>query len=277
MPLLGTMADETIATPRVRAYLEALLPLAAIAQEPSLSFLFSAQRHIRTLESQDPYYLDETWKDRDRWKPQQTWPSFADLSATIMGELYDAARAASDTVLSVLVLAVERDHLMKEADVSDLAGPQRVGREVLRWLRSPNRRPLRAFLSYCREDSAAVRQLHERLTTAGVEVWLDDVALLPGQEWKSEIAKAVRRSDVVIVCLSERAVTKVGYVQKEIREALQYADEHPPDTMFVVPVRFDDCLIPSAMKHLHCVDLWTEAGYQKLLDALHQKSLQIDS
>jgi len=277
MALLGASADQTIATSQVRAYLEALLPLAAIALEPSLSSLFSAQTYLRILERRDPDYLDATWEGCDRWsRPQQTWPSFDELSAATMRHLYDAARSASDTVFDVLVRAVEHDARLTEAEVSVLSGPEKVRREVFRWLRSPNRRPLRAFLSYCREDATEVRQLHDRLTAAGVEVWLDEVALLPGHDWKSEIAKAVRRSDVVIVCLSRRAVAKVGYVQKEIREALQYADEHPPDSMFVVPVRFDECAIPPPMKHLHYVDLWTDVGYQKLLDALHEKSLQID-
>ena len=54
---------------------------------------------------------------------------------------------------------------------------------------------------------------------------MDEINLVPGQDWAIEIKKAVRRSDFVLVCLSASAVTKNGFVQKEIRFALDVADE----------------------------------------------------
>lgn len=47
---------------------------------------------------------------------------------------------------------------------------------------------------------------------------------LPGQEWQQEIPKALRASDVVLVCLSKGAINKTGYVQKEIKYALDVAE-----------------------------------------------------
>ena len=41
----------------------------------------------------------------------------------------------------------------------------------------------------------------------------------PDKNWKQEIPKAVRASDVVIVCFSRHSVNKAGYIQKEIKYA----------------------------------------------------------
>jgi hypothetical protein len=86
-------------------------------------------------------------------------------------------------------------------------------------------RALRVFLCHASADKPAVRELYQRLRAAGFEPWLDEEDLLPGQDWQYEIPKAVRQSDVVIVCLSRGSITKAGYVQKEIKFALDAADE----------------------------------------------------
>ncbi|MGH9194413.1 MAG: toll/interleukin-1 receptor domain-containing protein, partial [Acidimicrobiia bacterium] len=50
------------------------------------------------------------------------------------------------------------------------------------------------FLSYAREDEDTAMRLYEKLSDAGVVVWLDRVALIPGQVWKQEVARAIQRS-----------------------------------------------------------------------------------
>ena len=54
---------------------------------------------------------------------------------------------------------------------------------------------------------------------------MDDEDLVPGQDWQAEIQRAVRTSEVVIVCLSTCAVNKEGFVQKEIKFALDCAKQ----------------------------------------------------
>jgi len=41
-------------------------------------------------------------------------------------------------------------------------------------------------------------------------------------------------------------ITKQGFVQKEIRFALDIADEHPPGRIFIIPVRLVDCDVPDS-------------------------------
>ena len=77
-------------------------------------------------------------------------------------------------------------------------------------------RKLKVFLCHSKDDKIKVRRLFHRLIADGFDAWLDEEKLLPGQDWDLEIRKAVRESDVVVVCLSNSSITKAGYVQKEI-------------------------------------------------------------
>ncbi|MHC4124586.1 MAG: toll/interleukin-1 receptor domain-containing protein, partial [Planctomycetota bacterium] len=77
------------------------------------------------------------------------------------------------------------------------------------------------FISYAREDAAIADRLYQDLIgVRGVTPWLDSKKLLPGVRWKFEIMEAVKRCDLFIVLLSNKSVSKKGFVQYEIREAL---------------------------------------------------------
>ena len=87
-------------------------------------------------------------------------------------------------------------------------------------------RKLKVFLCHSSGDKPAVRDLYTRLQADGFDPWLDEEDLLPGQEWEKEIPKAVRAAEAIIVCLSHASITKEGYVQKEIGDALNVAEEN---------------------------------------------------
>jgi hypothetical protein len=98
-------------------------------------------------------------------------------------------------------------------------------------------RKLKVFLCHAMQDKPIVRQLYQKLLAEGwVEPWLDEVKLLPGQNWDREIKKAVESTDVVVICLSNVSVTKEGYIQKELRYVLDIAQEKPDEEIFIVPV-----------------------------------------
>jgi hypothetical protein len=79
------------------------------------------------------------------------------------------------------------------------------------------------------------------LAEVWVDPWLDEEKLLPGHDWDLEIEKSVETSNAVIVCLSSRSVTKEGYVQKELRKVLDIALEKPEETIFIIPLRLEEC------------------------------------
>jgi len=128
---------------------------------------------------------------------------------------------------------------------------------------------LQVFLCHSSSDKPKVRELYQRLRNDGISPWLDEEDLLPGFDWRIEIPKAVQNSDVVIVCLSKDSVTKTGYVQKEIKQALDVADEQPEGRIFIIPLKLEECDIPKRLSRWQWVNLFNDNGYQRLLRSLN--------
>lgn len=122
----------------------------------------------------------------------------------------------------------------------------------------------RVFLSYTRDDFEKALELYRFLTKDGIDVWLDKENLFPGDDWEFEIRKAVRESDLIIFCLSNKVITKKGYIQKEIKIALSEADLLPEGTIFIVPARFEDCAVPTGLGKWQWADLFDESGFNRL-------------
>jgi len=133
----------------------------------------------------------------------------------------------------------------------------------------PDTRSLRIFISYASQDLASVRTLYQRLKSEPwIEVWFDKENLLPGQDWNLEIGKGLRAADVIIVCLSKESVAKEGYVQREFRRAADFAEEKPEGTIYLIPLRLDDCVTPSKFQQWQWVDYFTDDAYEKLTRSL---------
>jgi hypothetical protein len=126
-------------------------------------------------------------------------------------------------------------------------------------------RRLAIFLCHSRADKPRVRDLYAKLASDGYSPWLDERDLLPGQDWAFEIPKAISASDVMLVCLSRDAVTKTGYVQKEIKLGLDVADLKPLGTIYLIPARLEPCILPDQLARWQCVDLYQDDGYDRLL------------
>jgi len=144
--------------------------------------------------------------------------------------------------------------------------------DALQTIDAASPRTLRAFLCHSSNDKAAVRDLYRRLLAENIDPWLDEQKLLPGQEWNQEINNAVRSADVVIVCLSLGSVGKAGYVQKEIKYALDIADEQPEGTIFLIPLKIEECEVPERLKRWQWVNYFENNGYNRLIEALRQRA-----
>jgi formylglycine-generating enzyme required for sulfatase activity len=138
-------------------------------------------------------------------------------------------------------------------------------------------RPLHIFLCHSSNDKPSVRELYQKLSAEGwLDVWLDEEKLLPGQDWDYEIDKALDKSDAVIVTLSTGSVSKEGYVQKELRFALDIALEKPEGTIFILPVRLDDCERPRRLRPIQGIDYFPPenraAAYERLRQSLELRA-----
>jgi WD40 repeat protein len=139
----------------------------------------------------------------------------------------------------------------------------------------PNeQRTLKVFLCHAHSDKNAVRDLYIRLTKDGVNAWLDKEKLLPGQDWEYEIRRAVRESDVVVVCLSKQ-FNQAGFRQKEVRLALDTAMEQPEGEIFIIPARLEECDNLESLRKWHWVDLFEDDGYEALMRALRARANRI--
>lgn len=134
---------------------------------------------------------------------------------------------------------------------------------------------VKVFLCHSSGDKAFVKTLYQSLKRDGYDPWLDAINLLPGQDWESEIKKAVRDSHIVVVCLSNSSTTKTGFVQKEIKFALDVADEQPEGQLYIIPARLEPCQVPLRLSRWHWVDLFEDGGYEKLVASLEARALQI--
>lgn len=136
-------------------------------------------------------------------------------------------------------------------------------------------RTLRVFVSYASEDKESVLTLCQKLSLENIDVWFDAQKILPGQDWESEIRMAIRNSDAVIICVSKGSFEKEGYVQKEIKIALDIADEKPEGTIFIIPAKLENCLVPNALSRWQWVNLYEFDGYLKLTQSLHQRAQRL--
>jgi hypothetical protein len=135
--------------------------------------------------------------------------------------------------------------------------------------------PLKVFLCHSSGDKVEVKNLYELLVERGANPWLDSEKILPGQEWNLEINKALDDSDVILLCLSKQSVDKEGYVQKEIRLALDRALEMPEGRIFLIPTRLEECELPYKIKNYQWVDLFTADGIEKLMKSLSLRASQV--
>ncbi len=129
---------------------------------------------------------------------------------------------------------------------------------------------LQTFLCHSHSDREAVHVLWSRLKRDGVNAWLDKEKLLPGQNWEYEIRKAILKSEVIIICLSQGFNKQKGFRHEELKIALQKANVIPDNEIFIIPVRLEECDMPESLRHLHRVDLFEAGGYKKLLRALRK-------
>lgn len=134
---------------------------------------------------------------------------------------------------------------------------------------------LKVFLCHGKEDKTKVREIYSRLRNDGVELWFDEEDLLVGQDWELEIQKAVRACHVIIVCLSNTSINKEGYFQKEIKFALDIADEKPEGTIYILPIKLEECDVPHRLRKWHWINYFENDGYEKVVRALRKRANNI--
>ncbi len=118
------------------------------------------------------------------------------------------------------------------------------------------------FFSYARADTRFVLELANGLRSAGVNLWIDQLDILPGERWDSAIQNALTAAPCLLVVLSPESVASQS-VMDEVAFALQ-------SNKRVVPVLYQRCDIPFRIQRLQYIDFTTsyDEGFSQLIRAL---------
>jgi Tfp pilus assembly protein PilF len=136
-------------------------------------------------------------------------------------------------------------------------------------------RRLKVFLSYSTGDQRVVRRLYRRLKADGFDAWLDQENLAPGDDWKKTIEDEVRTTDAMVVCISRGSVNKEGFLNREIKIALDEADLRLPGRILIIPVKLQEVEVPRQLRDFHWADLPQSRGYERLVRALNEHACRL--
>jgi hypothetical protein len=121
------------------------------------------------------------------------------------------------------------------------------------------------FLSHNHEDSDFAKRLGQDLLLRGVQVWIDQAEILPGDSLIEKIEAAIDEMEYLGVVLSPASV-KSAWVLLEVRTAL--TQEINSGALKVIPIMRVDCELPVFLRDKFYVDFRDEAGYESALDQL---------
>lgn len=127
---------------------------------------------------------------------------------------------------------------------------------------------VRLFLSYARNDHDKVEKLYQDLTDVGFKPWMDTKDILPGEEWRKALNKAISKAHFFLACLSNNSVNKRGVIQDEIKAALETWRQKLEDDIYLIPVRLEKCEVPESLARFQWVDLFEPWGLERLIRAL---------
>jgi TIR domain len=72
----------------------------------------------------------------------------------------------------------------------------------------------------------------------------------------------------VLVFLSRKSCSKIGYVQKEMKYALEQRDLRPKGYRYIIPILVEECEPPREFRRIQWSRMWEDSWYEKLKLAL---------
>lgn len=132
------------------------------------------------------------------------------------------------------------------------------------------------FISYSRKDYVdenkqiipgnKVLEIKEALTTAGINFWMDEKGIIPGEDYAAKITKHIKACNIFLYISSENA-NQSDWTRKEIATALLYKK-------YIIPLLLDDSPFHDSVilriADLERIDYYVnpQQGLEKLLSTL---------
>jgi hypothetical protein len=123
----------------------------------------------------------------------------------------------------------------------------------------------RIFISRGEEDAGSAHELYGQLRQDGFAPWLDDLDILPGENFQAAAERAREDSAAFLVLLSRRTSIAISSRSAEMSLA------GIADRAETIVVRLELCEIPSALGDATLVDLFSEGGYRRLTRLLRRR------
>jgi hypothetical protein len=117
------------------------------------------------------------------------------------------------------------------------------------------------FISYAREDLAAVQQIKAGLESAGITTWFDIDRLEVGDDYDRKIQRNIARCSYFIPVVSANTQRRLeGYFRREWSYAMDRVRNMADGALFILPVSIDgtsaaEALVPDKFKALHFSEL----------------------
>jgi hypothetical protein len=118
-----------------------------------------------------------------------------------------------------------------------------------------------AFISYAREDLAAVQQIKAGLEAAGVTTWFDMDRLEGGDDYDRKIRRNIERCSYFIPVVSAATQRRhEAYFRREWSYAIDRARNMADGAIFILPVSIDatnpdEAVVPDKFRALHFTQL----------------------
>jgi hypothetical protein len=123
---------------------------------------------------------------------------------------------------------------------------------------------MKAFVSYARDDEAAVRPVLEKLKNAGVDLFVPEEKILPGEVWSDRIDDAIQSADAFLAFLSPRS-TRSDWVQHELAVALTIEKDKRKR---IIPILLSKNVEMPSFLNVQYVDMSTEQARTENLKLL---------
>lgn len=121
------------------------------------------------------------------------------------------------------------------------------------------------FLSHSNRDREFVTRLASDLADAGVDVWLDQWSLTPGETLAEAIDQALKASRFLVVVMSPDYFQS-QWAQQEWHYAL--ASEFDGENIKLIPLMYRDCEVPPILRSKVWIDFRDPDNYRNALDRL---------
>jgi len=127
----------------------------------------------------------------------------------------------------------------------------------------------KVFISYSSKDSSTAKNIAEMLRDNGIEPWLAEDQILPGDKISEKIQKAIKGSEYFVVLLSQNSL-KSKWVSTELGAALSKAAGKTGSR--IIPVILDDVQLPTDIRDILYIDLRQnfKDGIEKVVSAVSQ-------